>query len=100
MNEFLQNGQFDRLRHTFATRLINLGVPVTTIQKLLGHDNLNTTQCYAHVANPTAERKYCQAMKTMQAEAGALSLAPVPLSALLPASAQRDRVIQPLDNPL
>jgi site-specific recombinase XerD len=88
-----------RLRHTFATRLINLGVPVTTIQHLLGHTNLNTTQRYAHVADPTIEREYQQAMQTLEKEIGALSLAPVPLEALLagvrPAASC---VTQPLDN--
>jgi integrase/recombinase XerC len=68
-----------RLRHTFATRLINLGVPVTTLQRLLGHHDLGTTQRYAHVMDVTAERQYHQAMAQIES---ALSLAPVPLSAL------------------
>jgi hypothetical protein len=68
-----------RLRHTFATRLINLGVPVTTLQRLLGHHDLGTTQRYAQVMDPTAERHYHQAMAQIEC---ALSLAPVPLSAL------------------
>jgi integrase/recombinase XerD len=68
-----------RLRHTFATRLINLGVPVTTLQRLLGHRDLGTTQRYAQVMDPTAERQYHQAMAQIEC---ALSLAPVPLSAL------------------
>lgn len=34
-------------RHTFASRLLNKGVPVTTIQKAIGHRNLNTTMMYA-----------------------------------------------------
>jgi site-specific recombinase XerD len=69
-----------RLRHTFATRLINLGVPVTTLQRLLGHRDLGTTQRYAHVMDPTAERQYHQAMAQIES---ALSLAPVPLSTLI-----------------
>ena len=69
-----------RLRHTFATRLINLGVPVTTLQRLLGHRDLGTTQRYAHVMDPTAERHYHQAMAQIES---ALSLAPVPLSTLI-----------------
>jgi site-specific recombinase XerD len=68
-----------RLRHTFATRLINLGVPVTTLQRLLGHRDLGTTQRYAQVMDVTAERQYHQAMAQIEC---ALSLAPVPLSAL------------------
>jgi site-specific recombinase XerD len=68
-----------RLRHTFATRLINLGVPVTTLQRLLGHRDLGTTQRYAQVMDPTAERQYHQAMAQIES---ALSLAPVPLSTL------------------
>jgi integrase len=89
-----------RLRHTFATRLINQGVPITIIQKLLGHEDLNTTQRYAHVADPTVEREYRQAMSQIEQRAGALSLAPVPLAALWPApmAASRDRVTLPLDN--
>jgi intergrase/recombinase len=69
-----------RLRHTFATRLINLGVPVTTLQRLLGHRDLGTTQGYAQVMDPTAERQYHQAMAQIES---ALSLAPVPLSTLI-----------------
>lgn len=47
-----------RLRHTFATRLINAGMPITSLQKLLGHDHLSTTQIYARVYDATVERDY------------------------------------------
>lgn len=36
------------LRHTFATRLMRGGVGVKTIEELLGHSSLNSTQIYAH----------------------------------------------------
>ncbi len=38
-----------RLRHTLATQLINNGMPLAAVGKLLGHRNLNTTQHYARL---------------------------------------------------
>ncbi|MEJ2299099.1 MAG: tyrosine-type recombinase/integrase [Woeseiaceae bacterium] len=37
------------LRHCFATHLLELGYDVTLVQALLGHRNLRSTMCYAHV---------------------------------------------------
>jgi integrase/recombinase XerC len=60
-----------RLRHTLATRLINAGMAITDLQKLLGHDRLSTTQIYARVYDATVERDYRRAMARLQAEPSA-----------------------------
>jgi len=38
-----------KLRHTAATLMLKSGVDVRTLQELLGHENLNTTQIYTHI---------------------------------------------------
>lgn len=54
---FLQAGldetQFSahKLRHTAATLMLSNGVDVKTVQEVLGHENLNTTQIYTHIEN-------------------------------------------------
>ena len=40
-----------KLRHTAATMMLSGGVDVKTVQEVLGHENLNTTQIYTHIAN-------------------------------------------------
>jgi integrase/recombinase XerD len=56
-----------RLRHTLATRLLNTGMDITRIQKLLGHDHLQTTMIYARVLDKTLEADYRQAMAKIEA---------------------------------
>jgi len=38
-----------KLRHTAATLMLSSGVDVKTVQEVLGHENLNTTQIYTHI---------------------------------------------------
>jgi site-specific recombinase XerD len=52
-----------RLRHTMATQLLNADADLTTIQDLLGHSQVTTTQRYCRVANLKVQRDYYKAMK-------------------------------------
>ena len=47
-----------QLRHTFACHMIAAGIPVTSVQKMLGHTSLRTTQLYVEVADKQVERDY------------------------------------------
>ena len=49
----LDSTQFSahKLRHTAATMMLSGGVDVKTVQEVLGHENLNTTQIYTHIEN-------------------------------------------------
>lgn len=53
----LNNFRFHDLRHTFATRLFENGIPPKTVQSLLGHSNISTTlNIYTHVMKDTKDK--------------------------------------------
>lgn len=54
------------LRHTYATLLLNAGIPITTLQKLLGHDRMATTLLYARLSDATKRAHYFAAMQEVQ----------------------------------
>ena len=52
-----------QLRHTYASRMLDAGHPITDVQEALGHSSLDTTMIYLH-ANPAGLRRRVQANGT------------------------------------
>ena len=69
-----------RLRHTLATFLINQGMPITSLQKFLGHQDINKTLIYARVYDSTVRTQFATAMA--QVEHIAVSTWPIQITEL------------------
>lgn len=59
----IDNFRWHDLRHTFASRLVMAGVPLSSVQKLLGHRSITTTERYSHLA-PDFQRSSVERLVT------------------------------------
>ena len=55
-----------QLRHSFATLMLNVGAPIQALQRLLGHENINTTLVYSRVYDSTVAADYYRAMSKIE----------------------------------
>jgi site-specific recombinase XerD len=55
-----------RLRHTLATLLINQRMPITSLQKFLGHQDINKTLIYARVHDETVQQHFAAAIAQIE----------------------------------
>lgn len=63
-----------RLRHTWANQMLNADAELETVQDLLGHSWITTTQRYCRLSNQKIKRDYFKAMEVVMKKQGLLQL--------------------------
>ena len=86
------------LRHTFATDMINAGMRVEVLQKLLGHKSIELTMRYAKLSAKTREQDYFRAMQII--EQGGNCDEPYRVSNALQKVFEEKKLLQPHDKKL
>lgn len=74
------------LRHSYATRLIDAGVPIHDVQRALGHASLQTTQRYLHVNDAKLAERLRSALDVTAADDGLRRIVREELEALVHAA--------------
>lgn len=64
--KFTENFTFHTSRHTFASILLQMGVPITSVQKMMGHQKLSTTQIYGEVNRETITNDIKKVLKKLK----------------------------------
>jgi site-specific recombinase XerD len=59
-----------QMRHTMATQMLNAGAELVTIQDLLGHSSIRTTERYSKVSNLKVQQDYHKAMEVVMQRTG------------------------------
>lgn len=72
MNEYLKAANIAKhysphcLRHTFATELLNAGVPLEVLKELMGHHSIHVTLRYIQLYDTTKRQQYDRAMARIE----------------------------------
>jgi len=84
-----------RLRHTFASQMLAAGMPVSSLQRYLGHELMDTTMIYAEVSNPLLQEDYYRGIAAIDPKSANL----IQLKLAPPRQEQLRRLIAVLKTP-